>query len=120
MRIFFVFIIFLITLSSNLANASYWYECEVQATLENTRQPNVYIAEIHHALMTQGHNEAGTACLENKYGKKVQITVDEGLPPSDKQISLKYEFFETMTNEGLLITEKWIYTDPSLKGGLPW
>lgn len=92
------------------AHASFWVECNVTAVLEEPGKDGLYPAKIIKAEVTEGHMPAGEPCLTNYIGKIRHIEMEgEVTPEADKEILLKYNYYNGMGPEGVVESESWQY-----------
>lgn len=100
--------------------ASFWLECKVIATLEETSREGVYYADIHKAIVTNGHVEKNSTCIEGNIGKTIEIKIHEDNIPTGKKVNLKYSFYNGRGDEGVVNEESWSLWKPKIRDMLPW
>lgn len=117
MKIFAAFILFASVLFSGTAKASFWISCNVHAKVAPANSDGLYPITVLSAKISDGHDKKGNPCMQNNIGKTLLVKID-GDVPSGNNVRLKYDFYNDMTEKGVVNTETWSYSPAS--NLIPW
>lgn len=103
------------------AHATYWQECRVTAAVEETGTPGVYSLSIEEAVVTDGHEEPGTPCLQDQQGDNLEVPV-QGEARTGAGVELHYSYYDSLGPEGVIVEQNWRFVtegDEPGEGGAP-